>query len=140
MNDREDIEVIGQMIQSEYGEPKPSEPGRFKVVTNGEPSFREGVVVCDYCGKQIRHQGISFGELPECAMHPDEPDCMWIHVHYGDSCPALRWRLRRIKTAVTWPVERRWKSWRWNRKAQRDRSDPEKWAHFWSEQEQSESD
>lgn len=124
---------LGRFLRDEYPDDAPREPGRAKIVMGGEPVAYSIENTCDACGKTIRSSGVRFGPPMDCPMHPDAEDCLGIHIHYGDNCTALRWRLSRLRTAITWPIERRWKSWRWRRGMDAERADPEAWAHYWSD-------
>lgn len=110
---------------------QPREPGRFSIAMGGEPRRYEWTGACPDCGRVLSARGISFGDFP-CEMHPDIPECSTIHLHWSEDCP--KHRLWRLWHHHTWgKAERRWKSWRWRRRAKRERADPAAWVEFWKQ-------
>lgn len=103
----------------------PREPGRFKIMVGGEPRPAEPWEgTCPACRRVIRSGsgGINFGDPWPCPQH--EGDCLVMHLHWSEDCPAWRNRLWRFWNIRTWGrVERRWKSWKWRRAAERERAD-----------------
>lgn len=141
MVEPDDFMELGDYLRSEFPDDAPREPGRARVTMGGEPRTVDTEVECDFCGCVLRWRGVMFGDGPSwsCKIHPGrEAECLPLHSHYSEDCPALHWRLRRFKTALTWPIERRWRSWRWRRRMSKDRRDPESWAHFWADTEREE--
>lgn len=112
----------------------PREPGRYKVGVAGPPRSPEPWSgVCEYCGKTISDpggNGVIFGEFP-CDKHTG--DCLPMHGHHAFSCRGPRMILWRFWHHHTWgKVRVRWMSYKWRRRAKRERNDPSAWLRFWS--------
>lgn len=91
----------------------PREPGRFKLGFDSEPRWFEWEGDCPDCGRHMTSTGVVFG---------NRPDDSALYVHWAESCPALKHRLWRLWYCHTYGrLERRYKSWRWRRRARVER-------------------
>ena len=129
-----DNEVTWQVAKME-NDALPREPGRYKVGVAGPPRPTTPFDFdCPDCGGHFSSRGgIAFGTQPACEMHPDMDDCIPIHIHWM-SCPSWKHRLWRLWHHHTWgQIVRRWKSYKWRRRAKKERADPNAWVKFWSQ-------
>jgi hypothetical protein len=73
--------------------------------------------------------------MPPCELHPvGYPDCLVIHLHWSEDCPAWKhcwWRLWHIHTYGQ--LEKRWQSRKWRKRMNKERSDPSAWTDYWRE-------
>lgn len=114
----------------------PREPGTYRVSFAGAPrSVPVTEVDCPDCGRKLRTGGgVAFGDW-ECPQHPATSsitDCMGIHMHWSEDCPAWKHRRWRLWHHHTWGrVERRWYSYKWRRRRKKERADPVNWVEYW---------
>lgn len=119
----------------------PREPGRYKIGVAGEPHRTEpSTHVCEDCGTTIRSKGgIRFGDDLPCKVpaHQGWDDCHMVHIHQVldlpdiPACRAWKWRRYRLRWKLIGKQKNRYLSWKWKRRAKKERADPSRWAEFW---------
>jgi hypothetical protein len=121
----------------------PREPGRYKIGVGGEPHItKPTVAICDKCGATIRSKGggIRFGDPIRCKnpAHQGLEDCLLIHTHQSVDLPGIKacayWKCRLWRARCKYGDKKlhdKYRSWKWKRRAKRERADPSRWAEFW---------
>jgi len=128
--DEDDMLDLGRYLKDQFPDDAPREPGKFKILM-GEPTSYSVILECEFCGKKSGSKGVSFSKI-ECKMHPDLEHCLGLHVHYGEDCPHIKWRIHRFKRKFTNPVHRNIMRFKWRHRMNKERRDPNAWLKFWS--------
>jgi len=116
----------------------PREPGKLRITFNGPPQdFGPYTIVCEDCGAECRSGGgTKFGDF-SCKQHSNinVPDCLPIHCHWGEDCPAWKHRWWRLwNRGFIGGIKKRRKQAKYRKWRNKERSDPNKWVEFWSKE------